>query len=163
MFSRCKILNALIITFNSCQWFFLREHNKKMLWSKHVWTRKRKRKRKRECSFNILQPFLQSFSFNEFFTNKTVFILSCWDEKKLWAYQPQFNDPLAKGKCYIKWQRVTMSGITGNNNEWQQVTTSYTTSGNKWQQMVQKVAKIENEWYIEWQRMIILAELPFYE
>ena len=44
-------------------------------------------------------------------------------------------------KWYIKWQRVTTSGTTSD-NEWQRVTTS----DKEWQRMVQRVTTNDNEW-----------------
>ena len=86
------------------------------------------------------------------------------------------------GECYIKWQRVTTSGTTSDNNDnewynqWQEVTTSgtrgdskwynerqrMTTSDNEWERLVQRMTRNDNEWP-RWKRVTISANFSFFQ
>ena len=73
------------------------------------------------------------------------------------AYVNQFCEIVYKKKdeWYIEWQRVTT-----NDNEWQSVTTSSTTSDNEWYNEWKRVTmnEIESQWMTtgdnEWQRVV---------
>ena len=91
------------------------------------------------------------------------------------------------GEWYIEWQRVvqrvTTSGTTTDNewyndwqrmatvvhNDWQRMITSDNKMCNKWQRMTTSGTTSDNEWKTvasndeKWQRVAILAKLPFFK